>query len=362
MSKEFSNSFSIPVLDSSGSFRNPLQPPFRPFTSSSLVHLTTPLKEMPITKTESRAGSPNTSKIIKTNGAQAVKPELVRSATESSVSSEASSIFASRSSTGSIGSDTETTMSAFSATTTTMEYSSSTKVMKTALAEACFNLKFEGGLLWADCIQWDATETRKRLSFAINEYIGNIDGQLVWDGKSKNFVASCKSIEIKDGYWLVAECKRAGNTNEYVWSKFDLRTKLRNDHGRIVEIVFDAKLSKMLTEVPWMKFKVIAEPDLSIFAGHPVIKDTMVKIAQSTVQHVTMQMSLRLQAAIELAIKEVTISAIQYIHTEMDMVVRETTGVGAAQVHASCTGGQYLHEMKYDDLSSLKEIIPRTTY
>jgi len=115
----------------------------------------------------------------------------------------------------------------------------------------------------------------------------------------------------------------------------------------------------MLTEVPWMKFKVIAEPDLSIFAGHPVIKDTMVKIAQSTVQHVTAEMSLRLQAALQLAIAEVTISAIQYIHTEMDMVVQETTGIGAAEVHASCTSGQYLHEMKYADLSTLQEIIPR---
>ncbi|KIJ40393.1 hypothetical protein M422DRAFT_68535 [Sphaerobolus stellatus SS14] len=299
-----------------------------------------------------RAVSPVTPKVVKTNGAQAqvAKPEITRTATESSVSSETSSVSATSTSLASVNS--ATSMTTVSGSTTTMEYSSSTKVMKTALEESCFNLAFEGGLLWADVLQWDGPGTRKRLSFAINEYLANINGVLVWDGKVKNFMASSRNISIKDGYWLVAECRLA-NSSEYVWAKFDLRTKLRNDHGRIIEIVFDGKLSKMLTEVPWMKFKVIAEPDLSVFAGHPIVKDTMVKIAQSTVQHVTAEMSLRLQAALELAITEVTVSAMQYIHTEMEMVVRETSGVGAAQVHASCTGGQYLHEMKYADLSSL---------
>ncbi|KIJ39147.1 hypothetical protein M422DRAFT_49707 [Sphaerobolus stellatus SS14] len=304
-----------------------------------------------------RAVSPVASKVAKTNGAQAqvAKPEIARSSTESSVDSEMSVGAATSMNSSSASLSSATSMTTVSGSTTTFEGSASisTKVMKTALEESCFNLKFEGGLLWADVLQWDGAETRKRLSFPINDFLGNINGVLVWDGKARNFMASSRNISIKDGYWLVAECRRA-NSSEYVWAKFDLRTKLRNDHGRIIEIVFDGKLSRMLTEVPWMKFKVIAEPDLSVFAGHAVVKDTMLKIATSTVQHVTAEMSLRLQAALELAIKEVTISAMQYIHTEMEMVVRETSGVGAAQAHASCTGGQYLHEMRYNDLSSLE--------
>ena len=198
-------------------------------------------------------------------------------------------------------------------------------------------------------------------TFVINEYLANIGGKLVWDASIKNFLATCRNISIKDGYILIAECLSA-NGVDYVWSEFDLRTKLRVDHGELVEIIFDTKLTKMLTEVPWMKFKVIAEPDLSVFAGHPVIKDTMVKIAQSTVQHVTLQMSQRLQAAIQLAISEVTLSAIQYINSEMDLVVQQTSGLGAAEVHASCTNGQYLHQMYAQDLAPFKEIIQHPQY
>jgi len=228
-----------------------------------------------------------------------------------------------------------------------LSFYSKTVAIRKALHESCSKLRVEHGILYAECLRYDGS--RCESSIDLNQYLGNIDGVLTWGLKA--FTKSCKNITIQDGFWIVAECQRA-NGKEHILSKFDLRTRFRNENGVLVVIVIDQKFSKMLTEVPWMKFKVIAEPDLSVFASHPVVKETMVKVAESTVQHVTMQMSQMITAAIQQAITVVTASAIQHISTEMDMIVRETVGFDAvAHVHPSCTEGEYLHKMRPKDIT-----------
>ena len=70
----------------------------------------------------------------------------------------------------------------------------------------------------------------------------------------------------------------------------DLRTRLCNANGLLIIVELNKKLSVMLSEVPWMKFKVIAEPDLNIFARNTVMKETLAHIAETTVKHATRQM------------------------------------------------------------------------
>ncbi|KAF8184852.1 hypothetical protein BJ912DRAFT_1115604 [Pholiota molesta] len=73
--------------------------------------------------------------------------------------------------------------------------------------------------------------------------------------------------------------------DQWIIARLDICTRLRvqGDINILVKTM-------LLSEVPWMKFKDIAEPDLSIFSKHPVIQQTMTRIAESTVEHVTTEM------------------------------------------------------------------------
>lgn len=227
--------------------------------------------------------------------------------------------------------------------------------MKTTLAEACTGLKISIiGILTGQCLKWNGSYVEA--SFDVNEYIANENGRLVWDGqKSKNFKDSCTDIVIVDRFILKASCRTADGRNSVV-STFDLSTRLRIHDGRIVIINFDEKFTKMFTEVPWMKFKVVAEPDFSVLAGQTVVRDTMIKIATSTVQHVTVEMEAKIRAAIAVAIQEVSVSATQYIQTELNLALRQTSTGRSAQINPSCTYTQPLHQMIPQDLIPFQDI------
>jgi hypothetical protein len=97
----------------------------------------------------------------------------------------------------------------------------------------------------------------------------------------------------------------------------------------------------MLSEVPWMKFKVIAEPDLSVFASHPVVKTTLSRIAESTVEHVTIEMHKMLTIAMEEAIVAIsTASAMKHVSLEIEHSVCDAVGYAAAS--PSVTEAEYL--------------------
>lgn len=131
------------------------------------------------------------------------------------------------------------------------------------------------------------------------------------------------------------------NHNEYILARLDLRTRLRLQGGVIIFVETNKKLSMMLSEVPWMKFKVIAEPDLSVFSKHPVVQQTMTRIAESTVEHVTMEMHKMLTIAMESAIVAVTASAMKHISTQMEHTVQDAVGYAVAS--PSATESEFLH-------------------
>ena len=176
------------------------------------------------------------------------------------------------------------------------------------------------------------------VSFDLQICIGNVDGRLVWD--SSAFHLSCKDIAL-DGFWLSAKCRHPVNHSEYILARLDLRTRLRVQGGVIIFVETNKKLSMMLSEVPWMKFKVIAEPDLSVFSTHPVVQQTMTRIAESTVEHVTMEMHKMLTIAMESAIVAVTASAMKHISTQMSHTVQDAVGYAVAS--PSATESEFLH-------------------
>ena len=218
-----------------------------------------------------------------------------------------------------------------------------------AVHETCSNLNFRDGKFYADCQRDDGGFENSCLD--LDQHIGNIDGVLTWG--AKGFTQSCQNIFL-DGWFLVAECLCADGET-YKSCRIDLRHKLCNKNGCLAILIIEKKLSKILTEVPWMKFKVIAEPDLSIFAGHPVVKEAMVKIAESTVQHVTVEMSQKIMTAVQEAISIVTMSAMRHITTQLELVVEEVIVGAGAHAHTSCTEGVCLHRMKDCELSVCDE-------
>ncbi|TFK35023.1 Cyanovirin-N [Crucibulum laeve] len=270
-----------------------------------------------------------------------VAPALNRSisiASTASAASESSSLFSATSSTSSA-----TTVAA-SSSSTTKTFSSSqfrSHSMQYTLEESCTLIKIEKGILYAECRLADGS--CNSCSIDLNLYIGNINGCLEWDGI--DFTKTCRNTTL-DGYILITECRHPGKEDRWSTCRFDLRTRFRNERGILIFVELNRKLSTMLSEVPWMKFKVIAEPDLSVFAHHPVIKETLVRIAETTVEHVTIEMSEKITRAITEAISVVTASAMRHVSAQMEILVQESVGYGAAHVQSSCTEAEYLHMMK----------------
>ncbi|KAF9552060.1 hypothetical protein CPC08DRAFT_308628, partial [Agrocybe pediades] len=205
---------------------------------------------------------------------------------------------------------------------------------KLLLIEAtCTNLVLKGFVLYLDCQRLDGSVVTSHIN--LDEIVGFVNGQLVWD--QAGFSKHVYDVHL-EGFFLVAKFKVNGTEHTV---RLDLRTRLRNKDGVIILMELNAKLSMMLSEVPWMKFKVIAEPDLSIFAKHPVMQETLVRIAETTVEHVTVEMHKMLTIAMESAITAITASAMQHVQAQMETLVMDVAGQATAS--ASITGAESLH-------------------
>ena len=90
-----------------------------------------------------------------------------------------------------------------------------------------------------------------------------------------------------------------------------------------------------------MKFKVVAEPDLTVFRSHPVVKETLIKISESCVEHVTFEMQAKLTIAMEAAIIAITASAMKHVSVLLETICTDV--VGHATACPSVTECECLH-------------------
>ncbi|KDR76229.1 hypothetical protein GALMADRAFT_467268 [Galerina marginata CBS 339.88] len=238
---------------------------------------------------------------------------------------------------------TSSSATSFSATSTTTAKSSSSfssshfrrESKHLLIQDTCTKLELRGTHLHVDCHRIDGSAAHSHID--LDEIIGFIDGRLEWD--LKGFSKHCFEYAL-DGFFLVVKY-RLHEGEKYYIARLDLCTRLRNADGILIIIELNKKLSVMLSEVPWMKFKVIAEPDLSVFAKHPVMQETLISIAETTVQHVTMEMHKQLTIAMESAISIVTASAMRHVSEQMEILVQDV--VGCASASASITEAERLH-------------------
>jgi hypothetical protein len=187
------------------------------------------------------------------------------------------------------------------------------------IEDTCSKFELKGAHLHVECRRLDGSVSLSSLD--LDTCIGNNDGKLEWD--MGGFSKSCESFFL-EGFFLVARYRHLGDGTQYSTSRLDLRTRLRNADGFLIIVEIEKKLSVMLSEVPWMKFKVVAEPDLSVFASHPVIQQTLVRIAETTV-HLD------------------TASAMSHVSLQIQTLVQDSVGCATAQ--ASATEGEYLHSL-----------------
>ena len=211
-----------------------------------------------------------------------------------------------------------------------------------SIEETCSKLEIRDRThLHADCRCVDGSI--KHSSIDLNEIIGFAGGHLVWDGKHFRdhvFEICLESFVLVVKYYH-DQGKHNHDNKHYHIERIDLRERLRNHDGVLILLESTKKLSILLSEVPWMKFKVIAEPDLSVFARDAVMQETLGFIAETTVKHVTLEMHERLTAAMEIAIKLVTDSAMSHVRAEMEKLV--SGAVGHASASASITAAEHLH-------------------
>jgi len=93
----------------------------------------------------------------------------------------------------------------------------------------------------------------------------------------------------------------------------------------------------MLSEVPWMKFKVIAEPDFSVFAHHPVMQSTLIEIATTTVKHVTARFETLMALALAETVKIVTHSAMEHVEERLVVMTQNLSAGTYAHLHETYT-------------------------
>ncbi|KDR76230.1 hypothetical protein GALMADRAFT_210877 [Galerina marginata CBS 339.88] len=280
--------------------------------------------------------------------AKASAPELVRGISTASAFSEASaasavsasSLFSTSSSTSSstsvatsVSKSVTRASSGYQSHFSSSHFKSQSKLL--LIEETCSKFELKGTFLHAECHRLDGSIAHA--SIDLNELIGFIDGRLEWD--LKGFSKHCFEYAL-DGFFLVVKY-RLHEGEHYHIARLDLRTRLRNSDGIFICVELNKKLSAMLSEVPWMKFKVIAEPDLSVFAKHPVMQETLVRIAETAVEHVTTEMHRKLTIAMEEAITAVTATAMSHVSSQLELLVQDAVSFGGS-AHGSITAADSL--------------------
>lgn len=82
-----------------------------------------------------------------------------------------------------------------------------------------------------------------------------------------------------------------------------------------------ADLSGFLSEASWMKFKVVAEPDMNLLFSHPAFRSSVSGVAERAIAHVMEKTQTVIQAVITEALEVIEESARAYVQAEMETIV-----------------------------------------
>ncbi|KAJ7264536.1 hypothetical protein B0H12DRAFT_1102160 [Mycena haematopus] len=140
----------------------------------------------------------------------------------------------------------------------------------------------------------------------LDDFVGNISGELVWGAGEVNFSESSTSIRLQKTL-LLAACSR----------------------GNEVPITPDPEFAELMSSADWMNFTVITQPDMRGFFKSPAFQRSVTSVARSAVEEVMKQMRTKMMEAVETAIKRVSDESEEFILTEMDALVKKATRTAA---------------------------------
>jgi hypothetical protein len=164
---------------------------------------------------------------------------------------------------------------------------------------------------------WDvATQSWKSSTLCLDEHIGIVNGVLTFGGK--NFSGRCHKIHFdhENGHCLKVTCNRNdhGDDCDEFESQLCLDGHLQVINGELCFSKYSfVDLSVMMSEVPWMKFKIVAEPDVSVFRTNPAVQQTIEHISSLAVEHVSHYMRTEINKRIEEVMAKVTVDTMNFI-------------------------------------------------
>ncbi|KAJ7267116.1 hypothetical protein C8J57DRAFT_1326638 [Mycena rebaudengoi] len=158
----------------------------------------------------------------------------------------------------------------------------------------------------------------------LDDYVGNISGELVWANGADKFTDSCESIQLQ-GTVLRASCPRS--RDEFVQAELDLNEHIAYNSIRrcFVAIVPDEAFTELMSSANWMNFTVITRPDMRSFLGNPAFQNAIRSVAQRAVDEVMTQMKTVMMLAVEEAVSIVSARSEEYVQDEMETLIKMAT-------------------------------------
>ncbi|KAJ7440194.1 hypothetical protein FB451DRAFT_141994 [Mycena latifolia] len=192
------------------------------------------------------------------------------------------------------------------------------------LADDC-QLELDGSILTitprSPDIKFNSTDLN------LDEYVGNIGGELVWGGDAVDavkFSESCESIRL-DGTLLLALCRHG--KDEPVQAELDLNDHIAYNSTRrcFVAVVPDAAFTELMSSANWMNLTVITRPDMRSFLKNPAFQNAISSVAQRAIDEVMNQMKEVMALAVEEAVAMVSAKSEEYVQREMETLIKMAT-------------------------------------
>ncbi|KAJ7204012.1 hypothetical protein C8J57DRAFT_1407631 [Mycena rebaudengoi] len=141
----------------------------------------------------------------------------------------------------------------------------------------------------------------------LDDYVGNIGGELVWASGADKFTKSCESIQLQ-GTVLRASCSR--DRDEFVQSELDLNEHIVYNSIRrcFMAIVPDEAFTELMSSANWMNFTNVIR-----------------SVAQRAVDEVMAQMKTVMMLAVEEAVSIVSARSEEYVQDEMETLIKMAT-------------------------------------
>ncbi|KAJ7229370.1 hypothetical protein C8J57DRAFT_1534513 [Mycena rebaudengoi] len=164
----------------------------------------------------------------------------------------------------------------------------------------------------------------------LDEFVGNIGGELVWAGGAVKFTESSTNIRL-EGQFLVAMCSVGSDDSGVVEAKLDLDEHIAYVPARryFVAVTPDPAFSELMSSTNWMNFTVVTQPDMRRFLAHPAFQAAISGVARRAVEEVMNQMKAVMAEAVEQAVMQVSAQSQEYVQNEMETLIKKATKTAA---------------------------------